>query len=144
MNIQSVKRVSDPIFLSDLSPDFSDLEGECPQEEKAYVRVRRATEGDNIQRHELLLERRTEYRINGDVAIVESVSDNPRWEAMCNTYLTLEEIHGLLDGDKPVFEKQPVKTMLAMEYEAIWRELPIVVANVLHRAVLRFNPEWIS
>ena len=145
MDLTSLPTVSDRIYLSDVSGDFSLLENETDIEKRAWVRVRIANEADNIRRAELLGRRDVKYlEPNTNTTFAETIFDNPRTRAKMETYWTLEDVGNLVMNNQSLFPITPVRAMPLVDFENIWHVLPIDVATAIYAAVLYANRAWVG
>jgi hypothetical protein len=136
------------VFLADLSLAFKLMEGDVPEQDKAWVSVRQATQDDNIKRSDLLSKREVKYgRKDSSDNSVDSVSDvlddNQPRRRMLEAFWTLTNVGNLDRGDKPWFKAMPAKTKMQQnEFEKAWGELHPTVAAAISAAVLEVNPDW--
>jgi hypothetical protein len=137
MKIKRIPTISEPIFLAEISEEFKELEGEVTQDQKAWVRVRQATEGDSESRAALQSKRRIEY--NPDSTMTEMVDENIRTRLKFEVWWTLDEVGNLTweDGD-PIFKKG----MSFKEFEDAWKRLDVRISLAIHKAVRITNPNW--
>ena len=146
MDIKKYAVESDKIFLADESPEFAKLEGEVPEDERVWVKVRQATQADNIRLADINTQRERKYsgdQLTGNVNSVSLVyNSNPLRRQATQVYLTVVEIGNLTDGDKPVFDVAPLKKMPEATFLAKWGSLRTELANAIHKACLKVNPDW--
>lgn len=136
MKISRLPTISDPIYLSDISPDFAEMEGDVQENKRVWVKVKQATEGDNEHRVGALATRRVEW---AGGAATETVDDNVRTQRRVEAHMTIMEVGNLVDEDGgPYFKKD----MGLTDFNDAWWALPTVVTDALHTAVLQVNPQW--
>ncbi len=144
MDLSKLKTDSGTLYLSDLSVDFSFLEGDVAQADRVWVKVRRASERDNIRRAEFCAKRTKRYisPSTPEMTVFEDVGVNPIERAKFETYLTLMDCGNLILGDAPVFPEMPATQIPYAVFEIAWNQLDICVAEAIHKAVIATNPEW--
>jgi len=147
MAINAVPTISKEIYLQDWSEAVKKMEGEdCPRKEQAWVRVRQATEGDQLQvsqRYEDI-----EYTYTPDGSTMEKRTSNVLEDRMFKAYLVLVEVANILDKKgKPVFKFKdgpdyPKFDGEYSEFQDRWALLPSVGADAIELAVLSLNRQW--
>ena len=139
MKIKIVPAISEPIYLQSVSLTIAGIEGDIPQSDQVWVKIRQATEADHIARADLLARRVMTY---GD-QVSETVEDNPRERLMYEVYWTLAEVGNLVDEDgKPIFSVMPAKNMPFAKFQELWGKLSSALALAIHAAVRQANPDW--
>ncbi len=144
--------VSPPLYLRDLSDEFKKREdaeykaehgpeAEIPDNQKASVVVRQATEQDNIARGELQARRQMQW---GAGAVSEIVEDNPRQRFMYEAHWTLVEMRNLeWEDGSPIFPAdKPIHKMSFADFETVWGGLESYITMAIHAAVRKTNPDW--
>jgi hypothetical protein len=137
---------SGKIFLADVSPEFAELEGDVPVDERVWVIIRQATQADNMRRADLYTKRETKYTAGTD-GLIDSFSrvytENILRRRMEECRLTLKDIGNLTMEGKPLFAKMPAKSIPQKEFEDLWGNLPDPrIAEAIHLAVLQVNADW--
>jgi len=146
VNLQSFPVESTKLFLADLSPEFAELEGEVPVDDRVWIVARQATQADNMSRADMYTKREVKYGTDtsGSFDSVSRVyNENALRRHMFEVFLTLKDIGNLKDGDKNVFPKMPAKDIKRSEFEAIWGNLHPTVATAIHLACMQQNPDWV-
>lgn len=147
MAIQAVPTISDEVYLRDMSKLLLDLEGkDCPPSERAWVKVRQATEGDQLQISQRNAESEVMWKPDGD--IIERRSSNYLDDRMFRAYLVLVDAGNIFgkDGD-PLFEFKdgndyPKFDGTYSEFKRRWAQLPPVAAGAIELALNELNPQW--
>jgi len=144
MDLSKLKTDSGVLYLSDLSVDFSLLEGDVALADRAWVKIRRANLRDDVKRAEFCAQRTMRYSSLSapEMTVFEQVSVNPVERAKFETYLTLADCGNLTQGDTPVFPEMPAINIPFAVFEIAWNQLDICVAEAIHKAVIATNPEW--
>jgi len=145
MTIKAIATQSDRIYLGDLSEEVEELEGECPQDERAWVTVRQATAGDFRRVGNSSGPRKTQW-LEG----VRTDVWNDDWaEAWAmQSYCCLTGTGNIEDGDgKPLFtfESQIDYDKVKMSFDTFLEKhdsLPKAVTNAIRTAVWSINPDW--
>ena len=146
MDINNLPVQSGRLKLSDVSPDFANLEGECADEQRAYVVVKVAGTADNQRRDRVIRPKEVRYlnRADDSLVISEITRSTMQERAAIDVFLTLVECGHLLLGAKEVFETLPVIAMDYDDFERIWLGLPLDVSLAIYLAVLSVNPFWVE
>jgi len=149
MKIKMTPTISEPIYLQALSLEIAAMEGEIPQTEQAWVKVRQATEQDHIARADLMARKEMQF----GSAYSEFVEDNPRERMMYEVYWTLYDLGNLVDesGD-PLFSTRdkegrlatnmPANSMPFAQFQEVWGKLERFLTAAIYMAVLKANPDW--
>jgi hypothetical protein len=147
MAIRAVPTVSEEIYLQDLSDRVKRLEGEdCPREEQAWVKVRQATEGDQLQVSQRYADSEVVWQADGSAK--ETRSTNTLEDRMFKAYLVLVDAGNITDkGDNPVFgfsEKgdYPKFKGTWSQFKEKWSVLPPAAASAIELALYKLNPQW--
>lgn len=139
MDLSTVPGCSPDIYLQDISPDVRALEGDCPQENRIFVTVNYANEGDRIDLESISSRRETHI---SPIEVVEYRSVNEREQVEMRVFLTLNYVRNLDRDGQPIFSVAPARDMGLAFFKAAWRSLPPAIADAIHTAVLIHNPEW--
>ena len=147
----------DRILLQDLSEDFKDLEGfDCPDDEKAYVSVRQATEADAMEIADLRSERTVQWvpDKSGQVNPQENTDINERLIWCNQAYRALTgagnidypgstDDSGEVDSWLPVFKFKNHKFNGDFAaFKKAWGLLDDLGVYVILKAVYVVNPQW--
>ena len=155
MAISTVPVISDQVFLGDASPAVGKLEKNSGPDEKAWIRVRQATEQDAMILEGSLPETRIEYVDEIDPVTrtpvrraIETRDDRVRNRFAMQVYLCLVDAGNITgDDDKPLFEFDDgvnyakVKGGFQSFLEA-FGQLPSIVALAMRDVVYDHNPHW--
>lgn len=147
MAINAVPTMSDEIYLRDVSDRLKKLEGDdCPPAERAWVKVRQATEGDQLQISQRYAESEVHWRPDG--SITEKRSSNILDDRMFKAYLVMVDAGNIFDreGD-PLFEFKdggdyPKYAGTYSKFKEHWMLLPPVAAGAIELALYELNPQW--
>jgi hypothetical protein len=136
IKVPRIPVISGPIYLRDAYAPFAALEGDCPESERTWVKIRQATEGENEQRADLT---KTREVVWGD-AVTQRFQDNEREIMRNEVYFTLQEAGNLtFDDGSPIF---PGKMTNFDEFTQRWWKLDSTTATAIHKAVLSINRDW--
>jgi hypothetical protein len=146
MDLKTFPAESGKIFLADISPEFAELEGDVPVDDRVWVVIKQATQSDNMRRADLYTKRETKYSADA-AGVIDSFSrvytENVLRRRMEEVRLTLKDIGNLVDDGKPVFPKMPARDIPQKEFEELWGKLPDPrIAEAVHAAVLQVNADW--
>ena len=138
---------SEPRNLADVSKDVSRLEGDIPELEKVWVRVRQATESDNMEIAAMTSKSRTIFTQGGTESLQEV---NPRDVRAMEVFRTLTDAGNFWsdpEGKIPLFEFETVgkHTRIKGGFQAFrskYGELPVEVTAAILDVVYEFNPGW--
>lgn len=126
------------LYLGDLDPRIAKLEGDCDQSERAWVRIKQATEADNMELSDYNSKNRT---------------SNPRdWRAM-EVYVTLCDAGNIDEYDKkgdlvgPLFKFKDAGPYTKFDgpfskFKDQYAKLPSIVSAVMTQAVYAVNIDW--
>ena len=150
MRVTSLRKVSDKIYLADVSPEFADLEAENTPKvieelsERAWVQFKRATALDAQRRHDFAKAQTVRYTVPGSDAtfVMEDVRENPLRRAMFEVWTTLVDTGNLTTDEEPIFPQMPAAHIPFPMFEAIWTSLDMLVAAAIHAACISVNQEW--
>lgn len=147
MAIQAVPTISEEIYLRKLSKRVLELEGEdCPPAEQAWVKVRQATEGDQLQVSQRYAESEVYWQTDG--SIKEKRSTNMLDDRMFKAYLVLVDAGNIVDSEgAPLFEFKdsddfPRFKGTYSKFKERWSQLPPVAATSIEMALYSLNPQW--
>jgi hypothetical protein len=136
------------VYLGDVSPDVTKLEGDdCPQEERAWVEVRQATEADNMEINAMSANQRWIYKDSG-TETVQSVNPSEIRAKEVFTCLTdVGNIYADPEGKVPMFRFENHGTYNRVtggfqSFLGAYGSLPSVVTGAMLRAVYQVNPDW--
>lgn len=146
----------DHILLQDLSEDFKDLEGfDCPDDEKAYVSVRQATEADAMEIAELRSERTVQWvpDKSGQVNPQENTDINERLIWCNQAYRALTGAghidYPVYDDDGEIVDWEPVFKFKNRKFDGelpdfkeAWGKLDDLGVYVVLKAIYAVNPQW--
>lgn len=148
MAVYATVVISDQVFLRDVDDNFKKLEGECTEEERAWVTVRQATEEDAVRCLRTIPDRQIELTLDGRQ--LELVSDDVSELKVMEIYSTLVDTGGIYDHPKTKkslfrFEKGDDYQEIAMpydEFKSALRGLHTTIVNAMLVAVWDHNPQW--
>lgn len=148
MAIHAVPTISDEIYLQDVSRSIKKMEGsDCPKEECAWVKVRQATEGDQLQVSQHRAEA-SELLWLQDGNAMEKRSKGALEERMFRAYLVLTDAGNLFDAkDNPLFtfkegDDYPKFDGSYAKFKKCWGQLHPQVADAIELAMYETNPQW--
>jgi len=146
MAIQAVPTISEEIYLQDLTERVKKLEGEDPRKEQAWVKIRQATEGDQLQISARNADSEVVWQADGGAR--EKRSNNPLEERMFKAYLVLVDAGNIVAPDgKPVFkfsegDDYPKFDGSWADFKSRWGLIPSVAADAIELAIYKLNPQW--
>lgn len=146
MAINAVPTISDEIYLRDVSERVKKIEGDCPKKECAWVKVRQATEGDQLQVSQRYADSEVVWQVDGSAK--EKRSSNTLEDRMFKAYLVLTDAGNIFDGgEKPIFEfadrgDYPKFKGTWAQFKNRWSLLPPAAASAIELALYRLNPQW--
>lgn len=133
-------------MIKRISDDVAELEGDCQPDERAWVIVRQATEGDNMRRADRVAKRTVKW---GDAGVEETRDDNMREQWAFEVYLCLVDAGNITDyAGKSLFkfgDGGQGYRKLDMDFQDFMKAygtLPSAVTLAIRRAVLETNPDW--
>ena len=144
--IQSAPTISGKIYLAELSKEVAELEGDCEQKDRAWVKIRQGTEADNMRVSSRSSDSTFEWEKGGLVR--ERRSDNPRERWAFQVYMTLTDTGNLLDtrGDQlfKFTQKDDYRSVKGgfKVFQEQYGSLPSVVTSSILTAVYQVNPDW--
>ncbi len=146
MAIKALPTVSDVIYLQDLVPQIELLEGECPNEEKAYVIVRQATEADSMAIDQMSSERRVVWSENE----VQEIRDSRMREVWAmQVFRCMCDAGNIFGPDGEPLCKFSSGKMHARYVEGTFRDFlksfgaqSPLVTRALRYAAWEMNPDW--
>lgn len=147
MAIHAVPTISEEIYLQDLSKAIKKMEKGDPRKEQAWVRVRQATEGDELQVSQYRAEA-SEMLWRRDGNALEKRTKGMLEERMFRAYLVLIDAANIFDLDgKPLFEFKdgddyPKFKGTYAEFQDRWALLQPEVADAIELAMYETNPQW--
>jgi len=145
VDVSHIQPVSDRVYLAEAYPLFRAYEPEN-QDDWAWVKIRRATEADNMRRQPYLDTSVLRYlsRDNANV-IAESVQGGDvRARIIDEVYWTLEDAGNLDRDGEPLFSKLPVRGMDKAAFIDVWNSLPVDVTAAIYAASLTVNALWMD
>jgi len=153
MAITTVPVVSEPIYLSDKSSAVAKLEGKSPKAEKAWVRVRQATEQDSMMLEESLPDTRYEYfdetGPNGRPIrkTIETRNERVRDRFAMQVWLCLCDAGNINTPSGPLFKFKDAGDYQKYDgnfdsFLKVWGQLPPSVAVAIRDVVYDYNPHW--
>lgn len=136
------------VYLGELDPRVAELEGDCLQEERAWVKVRQATEADNMEISALTSKQKLTYTKSG--ATEQEQDFNPREIRAMEVFKCLVDIGNIFaddEGKVPLFkfESHGSYSKVAggfQRFKEAYGSLPAVVTAAMLRAVYSVNPGW--
>ena len=144
MAIRTAPILSEQIYLGELSPEVKDIEGECDPKDRAWVKVRQATEQDAMQIAKLT---QSPFLYTDDGVEQKATATSRDIRAM-EMYFTLVDAGNFEDANgKELFQfingesYQKVAGGL-QEFIGRYGQLPEQVTAALSRAVYSVNPMW--
>lgn len=146
MAIQAVPTISKELYLRELSDQVEKLEGDCPKKEQAWVKVRQASEGDQLQISQRSAESDVMWLPDGSAK--ETRSTNPAEERMFRAYLVLVDTGNITDADeKPLFKFKDTGSYQSFDgsysdFKEAWAQLPPPAAYAIELATYTLNPQW--
>lgn len=146
MAIKALPIISEPLYLTDLSKQIEEMEKDCPQDERAWVIVRQATEQDNNRRSALRSQVTLRWQDDGTAEEVRDVNMREMW-AM-EVYLCLCDVGNIFDADdKPLFEfadAGPYRKCKGGfdDFKKAYGSLASPVTAALRQAVYKVNSDW--
>ncbi len=148
MAIHAVPTISDELYLQNVSQTVKRLEGaECPKKEQAWVKVRQATESDELQvsQHRASASELTWLQ---DGRAQEKRLKGRLEERMFRAYLVLVDAGNILDAkQKPLFtfkdgQDYPKFDGSYSQFKERWGLLQPEVADAIEMATYEVNPQW--
>jgi len=138
---------SEPRFLGEVSKDVARLEGDAAEEDKAWVRVRQATESDNMEISAMTSKTRTVFS-QGSTESLQEV--NPRDVRAMEVFRTLTDAGNLWsneEGTIPLFNFETVGKITRasggfQDFKQKYGKLPVEVTSAILEVVYKFNPGW--
>ena len=147
MAIHAVPTISEEIYLQDVSERVKEMEGKnCPKKERAWVKVRQATESDQLQVSQRHAD--TEVLWMADGSAKEKRSRNVLEDRMFKAYLVMVGTGNIFAmEDKPVFEfadkdDYPKFKGTYSKFQDRWGLLQPAVADAIELAIYKLNPQW--
>ena len=144
MAIRTAPILSEQIYLGELSPEVKDIEGECDPKDRAWVKVRQATEQDAMQIAKLT----QSPMLWTDDGVEQKASATSHDIRAMEVYFTLTDAGNFEDvSGKELFQfvnGQAYSKVAGGLQEFIGRygQLPEQVTVALSRAVYSVNPMW--
>jgi YD repeat-containing protein len=139
--------VKSRIVLAEVHETFANKEGECPDDERAWVSVKQAAEMDNIDVEEQRKNVRFSYDEEGRP--VEQYSTNVRKLWAMQAYRTLTDSGNISGFDgKPLFEFEDTAFGHGkvkggyQDFLDRWGQLPSYVTGAIMSAIYELNPDW--
>lgn len=149
MAINAAPIISDKIYLQSVSDDVASIEnvqGLCPEERRAWVKIRQATEGDVAALSLLSRIGKVTHHADGSTTEEYDRDFNPiRAQQFMRTVVGVGNINGV--SDAPLFRfkdgpNYPVLDMTEEQFMAAYNSLPRFVTNAFAAAVVEGNPQW--
>lgn len=146
MAINAVPTISDEIYLRDVSERVNQMEGDCPKKECAWVKVRQATEGDQLQVSQRHADSEVVWQADGSAK--ERRSSNTLEDRMFKAYLVMVDAGNILDRKgEPVFEfvdkdDYPKFKGTWARFKERWSLLPPAAASAIELSLYKLNPQW--
>ncbi len=146
MTIKTAPIFSGKVYLGDISPDVKDLEGDCADDERAWIMARQATEADNMNLNAFAQGGRTIWTDDG----VEQRNAVTQSEIrVYEVFLTLTDA-GNFDDDKTGKELLQFATIGSynkvagefQEFKERYGTLPRMATSAVSRAIYTVNPDW--
>jgi hypothetical protein len=146
MAIQTLPIISEPIYLQDLSERVAQFEANDPEEERAFVIIRQATEADNMRRGSMRSEVIVRWKQDGTSEEVRNTNLRELWAY--EVYLTLCDA-GNITNEKG----DPLFTFITTgpygkirggweTFQKVYGSLPSFVTDAIRAAVYKVNPDW--
>jgi len=149
MAISSAPIISEKLFLQDLSSDIAAIEnvqGLCPEDQRAWVIIRQATEGDVATLSRVGGRGKITHNPDGSMTEEYDRDFNPyRAKQFQVTVVGVGNISDASGG--PLFRfkdgpNYPILDMTDEQFSAAYNSLPRPVTNAFALAVIRANPQW--
>jgi hypothetical protein len=147
MAIHAVPTISEEIYLQDLSKAVKRMESDDPRKEQAWVKVRQATEGDELQVSQYRAEA-SELLWRQDGNAMEKRTKGMLEERMFRAYLVLIDAANIFDPHgEPLFEFEegddyPKFDGNYSKFQDRWGLLHPEVADAIELAMYETNPQW--
>lgn len=144
MALKATPIMSDRIILADIDRTIAKMEGDCDKDERAWVQVRQATEGD----FNWIASMRTDDTIKWSGDTAEERRVNFREVMAAHVYLTLIDAGNILDASgKPIFTFKDggdysKLNMTFNQFKERYGMLNASVTSAIRKAVYTLNPEW--
>jgi len=146
MAIKTAPVFSGQIYLGDISPEVKELEGDCDPKERAWVKVRQATEQDNTQISKVQQSDTFIWGNDGSIQQKTPITQGEvrAWEA----YYTLTDAGNFfLEGESELFQfvnSGPYQKVAGgyEEFSRRWGTLPPEVTLAISRSIYSVNPSW--
>lgn len=147
MAIKALPTLSDKVLLRDISDEVALLEGECSDDDAAYVIVRQATESDHRQIAQMYSKRKVRWGADDSVEEVRDTNMRDEWAWQC--FLCLCEAGNLFaaDGsaifsftDGPMYERR-VEGKFSVFLKR-YGVLQSAVTKAMRYAIWDLNPLW--
>ncbi len=151
MRVAGSPKISEKIYLADISAEFAESEAENSpevieeQEKRAWVQFRRGTALDDQRRYDFGKAQTVRYTIPGSEAqfVMEDVRENPLRRAMFEVWTTMTDADNFMnERGEPVFPQMPLSNVPFPIFESIWISLDMLVAAAIHAACISINQEW--
>lgn len=155
MAISTVPVISDQVYLGDASPAVRKLEKNSGPDEKAWIRVRQATEQDAMILESSLPETRIEYVDEIDPTTrtpvrraIETRDDRVRNRFAMQVWLCLVDTGNINNAEgKPLFEFEDGPNYAKLtggfqQFLEAFGQLPSIVALAMRDVVYDHNPHW--
>jgi hypothetical protein len=143
MAIHTAPVISDKIYLGDLSAEVKQMEGDCAQEDRAWVIIQQGNEGDNRRISEMNAETRTIWHEEGTEQVQRV---NRAAVRALQVFLTLADAGNIFadaGGKIPLFKFAGGKVaQQRQEFEKAYGSLHPAVSRSIILAVYRVNPMW--
>lgn len=153
MAIMTVPVVSEPVYLSDISPVVAKLEKKCPKAERAWVQVRQATEQDSMMLESSIPDTRYEYLDevgpNGRPIrkTIETRDERVRDRFAMQVWLCLCGAGNIDTPTGPLFKFRDAGDYHKFDgdfngFLKVWGLLQSSVAMAIRDVVYNHNPHW--
>lgn len=147
MAIKAAPVVSEPLYLQDFNKQVKEWEKDDDPEDRAWVKVRQATELDEMEINSMTSKSTMRWTDGGSAEQVNTV--NPREVRALEVYRTLVDAGNILNanGDGPLFDfegdgfHRKVKGGFKA-FKTAYGSLPAEVTTAILRAVYKINPGW--
>lgn len=149
MAISVAPIISDKIYLQDLSADIAAMEnvqGLCPEDQRAWVKIRQATEGDVAAITQMYSMGKVTHHADGSTTEEYDRDINPiRAQQFRRTVVAVGNINNV--AGTPLFKLKdgvnyPILDMTEEQFTAAYDSLPRPVTNAFSLAVAQGNPQW--
>jgi hypothetical protein len=149
MAISVAPIISDKLFLQNLSSDIAALEnsqGLCPEDQRAWVKIRQATEGDMAKLSQIGRMGKVTHHPDGSTTEEYDRDFNPiRAMQFMLTVAGAGNINNV--SGEPLFKfkdgpNYPILDMSEDQFKAAYDSLPRIVTNAFALAVMKGNPQW--